>query len=129
MKAEPENTMVLIEPDKDLAECVTGFFSDRFEVNHVATLEDASKVLQMKAARFLFANIDTPSQKQASVIEQIHGDYPQMKIIVSYLSPTTGEPWEKKFSACVDVFVRKPYRVAEVDKALRALDEKKRSQR
>ena len=128
MATRAKKRMVLIEADKDLAACVARFFSDRFEVYQVATLEEALRALQTQAAnKFLFANVDSPSLKQTSIIEQIHRDHPQMKIVVSYLSPTAGTPWEKKFSECVDVFVRKPYRVADVEKTLRALDEKQRT--
>ena len=119
--------MVLVEPDEDLTACVTRFFSDRFEVCHVSTLEEAQAALRDREARILFANIDSPGRRHASIIEQIHSDQPQMRIIVSYLSPTSGESWEKSFNECVDVFVRKPYRVFEVDKVLRALGKKERA--
>ena len=129
MGANSVKRMVLIEADKDLAACVTRFFSDRFDVCHVETLEEALATLRSQAAEFLFADIDSPSLEQTSVIEQIRCDYPQMNIIVSYLSPTTGEPWEQRFNDCVDVLVRKPYRVSEVDDAMRALNGKERARR
>jgi len=114
--------MIVVEPDDGLADCVTRFFSDRYEVTRVGSLGDAEEELRVRPARILFAEIDRCSGQHSSLIERIHRDHPRLKIVLTYHADSAKDAWNMTLSASADMLVRKPYGVLEVDKVMRAVD-------
>jgi len=110
--------MVLVEADDDLATCVREYFSDRYEVCHLTTLADAAADIGEKKTALVFADINANSPDQKRVVEKLRMEFPRLKIVLTYLAPSPGGNWEAQMRNAVDVLVRKPYSVLEVDKAL-----------
>ncbi len=110
--------MILVEADGDLAKCVKEYFSGRYDVCHLTTLADAAEDPGVSTAALVFADIDANSPDQWKIVEGFRKDYPRMKIVLTYMASPTGRAWESRIRNTVDVLVRKPYSVLEVDKAI-----------
>ncbi len=85
---------------------------------HLTTLADAAEDPGVSTAALVFADIDANSPDQWKIVEGFRKDYPRMKIVLTYMASPTGRAWESRIRNTVDVLVRKPYSVLEVDKAI-----------
>jgi DNA-binding NtrC family response regulator len=112
--------MILVEADDDLAACVREYFSGRYEVCHLKNLAEADADRGIEQTALVFADVDANSPDQWNIVERFRKDYPRLKIVLTYLTPSPGGIWEARMHDIVDVLVRKPYSVVEVDKAIEA---------
>jgi len=79
--------MILVEPDDDLAGCVSEFFRNRFEVVRKDSLDEAGKVMNRDGADVLLADISSLPAGDASIVEQIRRESPDSKVVLTYLAP------------------------------------------
>jgi DNA-binding NarL/FixJ family response regulator len=114
-------TLIMLEPDDDLAECVTGFFRHQYDVTRVSSLEEAREGLNRRDTAMLFVNVDGCSEAHVIALEQLRKEYPQTRFVITYLS-LTEKAWARRISDSADILVRKPYGVVDVDRAIRKLD-------
>jgi DNA-binding response OmpR family regulator len=120
--------MIVVEEDGDLAGFVAGFFRNRFEVSRAETLLEASNAIRELDAGVLLADIDPRSAEEISLVQRIRRERPKLRIILTYLTPSSGEVWEKRAGMAADILIRKPYGLAAVDKIIRSWDGKSRDQ-
>jgi DNA-binding response OmpR family regulator len=111
--------MIVVETDDDLAECVARFFSGRFDVRRAATLDEASTEIKPGDSWILFADIGSDAPDDLSVLERIRHDNPDVRIILSYLTPPNCGDWNKRSSECADMVLRKPYRLLDIERIIR----------
>ena len=110
--------MILVEADDDLATCVKNYFNGRYEVSQSATLVEATAAVGDTNAAVVFAEIDAQSPDQSMAVEQLRKDFPQIKIVLVYLAPPPDDSWEVQMRNTVDILVRKPYSILEIDRAI-----------
>ena len=113
--------LIVMEPDIDLAQCVSEFFGDQYEVTRVQTMEQLKQEFEGGDPALLIIDFETCSEDRVSTFEQLHRDFPRTRIVATYFSPPAKETWERRIRDNADVFIRKPYGVVDVDRAIRAL--------
>ena len=84
---------------------------------------ETSTALENQRAGVLFADIDTRSPEELSILEQIHHDNPDLRIILTYLAPPEDEKWETRACESADIVIRKPYGLVDVDRVIRTWDD------
>jgi DNA-binding NarL/FixJ family response regulator len=114
-------TLIMLEPDDDLAECVAGFFRHQYDVTRVSSLEEVQEQLSRRDAAMLFVNVDGCSEQQALALEHLRKEHPRTRFVITYLS-LTEKAWAQRIRGSADILVRKPYGVVDVDRAIRKLD-------
>ena len=117
------DTMILVEPDDDLAACVTGAFCDRYEVKRLSCLEDVLATLADAEPTVVFANIEANAEDHVRLLETLRRKHPRTRIVVTYLSQPVKGAWARRICESADILVRKPYGVVDVDGAIRTLVE------
>ena len=114
--------LIVMEPDTDLAACVSEFFGDQYEVTRVQTMEQLEREFEGADPALLIIDFEVCSEDRVSTFEKLHRDFPRTRIVATYFSPPASETWERRIRENADVFIRKPYGVVDVDRAIRALD-------
>ncbi len=114
-------TLIMLEPDDDLAECVAGFFRDRYDVARVSSFDEVQEELSRQDNAMLFVNVDDCLEEHVAMLEQLRKEYPQTRFVVTYLS-LPEKTWARRIRDSADILVRKPYGVVDVDRAIRKLD-------
>lgn len=117
------DTMILVEPDDDLAGCVAGAFFDRYDVTRLPSLEAVMPALAGAEAAVVFVNIEAGAEDHVAMLERLRRFHPRTKIVVTYLSPPMKGTWARRICESADILVRKPYGVADIDGAIRTLVE------
>jgi DNA-binding NtrC family response regulator len=111
----------MLEPDDDLAECVAGFFSDRYDVTRVSSLEEVGEHLNRRDTAMLFVNVDGCSVECVAELKRLRKEHPKTRFVITYLS-LTEKAWAQRIRGSADILVRKPYGVVDVDRAIRKMD-------
>jgi DNA-binding NtrC family response regulator len=114
-------TLIMLEPDDDLAECLAGFFEDQYHVTRVSSLKQAREALRRRGAVMLFVNVDDCSEDHVLTLERLRREHPQTRFVITYLT-LTHKGWAQRIRGVADILVRKPYGVVDVDRAIRKMD-------